>query len=402
MGKAVEQNLQRKRRGRGEGSIEQLADGRWKGWQSLGKRPDGSRRRTAVYGRTKGEVLAKLRDNLGAAQRGTLADPGKVTTGEWLTGWLELKKPNLADTSHEQYKQHVDIHLAPVVGAVPLGKLRPPQVAETYRTLSAGGVSPALLAKVAATLRAALKSAVQMGLIAVNPALAVEKPRGGPKAEMAVWSPDELCLFRQAVRGDKLESLYLVAIDTGARQGELLALAWECLDLEAGTARIVRSLQERSGVHKLKETKNKSSRRVVRLSPETVKSLADLRDRTITAGFYKSDGPVFADRKGGWLRKSNLRNRGFLPAIKRSGLKPIRFHDLRHSAATNWLLGGANIKAVSRRLGHADPHITLTVYSHYLPEMDDRIIELSQKTLAENGNQTATSTKRPLEDQPIK
>jgi integrase len=154
-------------------------------------------------------------------------------------------------------------------------------------------------------------------------------------------------------------------------------------------------LQGRSGKHNLKATRNRTSRRTARLAPETVESLNGLRKRAVASGVYGPDKPVFADCDGGFLRKSNLQRRHFDPAVTRAGVKSLTFHGLRHTAASTWLAGVASIKAVSARLGHTDANATQQVYSHLLPDDDQRIIEVSRKTLfapaAKNGNQMTTS-----------
>src|SRR5262249_53804000 len=145
------------RRGRGEGSIQQLEDGRWKAWLSLGKTAVGKRRRKAVYGKTKQEVQKKLRELLGQRDRGLLADCGKLTGAEGFGRWLALVKPDLADGTHENYEGHVRNHLAPHLGPVPLARLDRLQVADLYQRLAAAGVSDAMRAKLATTLRTSLK-----------------------------------------------------------------------------------------------------------------------------------------------------------------------------------------------------------------------------------------------------
>src|SRR5262249_44802091 len=124
------------RRGRGEGSIQQLEDGRWKAWLSLGKNAAGKGRRMALYGKTKQEVQKELREVLGQRDRGLLADGGKITCGEWFTRWLNLVKPDLADGTHENYEGHVRNHLTPHLGTVPRARLDRLQVADLYQRLA--------------------------------------------------------------------------------------------------------------------------------------------------------------------------------------------------------------------------------------------------------------------------
>jgi integrase len=154
------------------------------------------------------------------------------------------------------------------------------------------------------------------------------------------------------------------------------------VDFATGTISVLRSLEERNGIHRLKDVKTPSSRRRIRVSSATMTALNKHRRQQLAKGFYREAGPVFSDGDGGWLRKSNTNRDSFLKCLKRAGLPRIRFHDLRHSAASLMLLGGINVKAVSVTLGHADIGTTLNIYSHFMPEMAEQRAAVMQKILA--------------------
>ena len=194
-------------------------------------------------------------------------------------------------------------------------------------------------------------------------------------------------LLLAEAKGDRLEALYVLAVSTGMRQGELLGLQWEDIDLDRGTVQIRHQLHELAGQHALVEPKTAKSRRRVDLPALAVVALMEHRERMRTQGFSVGEGYVFTDTKGGPLRKSNLLRRSFVPLLDlrntREALrtqdvaedalpKPlprIRFHDLRHTAATLHLASGTHPKVVQEMLGHSTISMTLDTYSHTVPSM---------------------------------
>jgi integrase len=180
--------------------------------------------------------------------------------------------------SYDQIEQHVRLHIEPHAGPLPMAQLRAAHVQELFGKLKAGGVSGAMLPKIMTTLRMALKDAVGLNLLSVNPAAAVRRPRDGAgKEEIRPWDAAQARRFLEAARRDRLHALYVLALDSGMRQGELFALHWPEVDW-AGAVRVVRSLQYRAGGLRLKETKNKHSRRRVGLPAETMACLLEHRE----------------------------------------------------------------------------------------------------------------------------
>jgi integrase len=244
-------------------------------------------------------------------------------------------------------------------------------------------MSPAMRAKVGTTLAMALTDAVEMDLIGRNPAKS--KKLGKPKVKTPEIHPldtDQARAFLTATVADRLHALYVLALDTGMRQGELFALHWPEIDFDNNVVTIKQSLEERDGHHRLKEPKTSSSRRRIEVTPATIAALNAHRQQMLKKGLYRPDGPVFVDTEGNWLRKSNVRRRSFNKALKTAGLPPIRFHDLRHTAATLMLLSGINVKAVAAALGHSKASTTLNIYAHRLPMMDKERVNAMQRILA--------------------
>jgi integrase len=238
-------------------------------------------------------------------------------------------------------------------------------------------LAPATVRKIHSTLHKALSQAVSDGLVPRN-AADVKAPRPAPD-EMHPLSEEEARTFLETAQasGDRFEALYVVAITTGLRRGELLGLRWKDADLERGTLRVGRALVREGGRHALGETKTKRGRRQVNLTPRTVSALKGHRKRQLEetmrlAGLYKDHGLIFASTVGTPVNPENLVKRSFKPLLKSGGLPEIRFHDLRHTCATLLLGQGVHPKIVQELLGHATIAMTLDTYSHYLPSMGDQ------------------------------
>jgi integrase len=178
----------------------------------------------------------------------------------------------------------------------------------------------------------------------------------------------------EAVRDDRLEALYVVAVTAGLRRGELQGLKWRDLDLEAGMLQVRRTLSEPRGGYTFEAPKSGKGRNI-RLTQRAVAVLREHRKRQLEermqhAGLFSDHGLVFPSQVGTPLSGGNL-NRAFKATLQRAGLPEIRFHDLRHTCATLLLRQGVNPKFVQELLGHADISLTLNVYSHVLPDMGD-------------------------------
>lgn len=194
---------------------------------------------------------------------------------------------------------------------------------------------------------------------------------------MRPLSEDEARAFLEAARGERFEALYVLAITTGLRRGELLGLHWDDVDLERRTVRVGRALVREGGRHILGDTKTRRGRRQVNLTPRTVSALRayrknQLEEKMRLAGLYEDQGLVFATRTGTRVDPGHLVKCSFKPLLKKAGLPDIRFPDLRHSCATLLLGRGVHPKLVQELLGHATIAMTLDTYSHYLPSMGDQ------------------------------
>lgn len=248
-----------------------------------------------------------------------------------------------------------------------MAKLTPQHVQGMYSAMERGGASGKMRQHVHGVLRKALGQAVKWDMLPRNVCGVVDAPRAA-KPTMQALSPQQVGQFLRAAESDRLYALYVLAITTGMRQGELFALHWQDVDLNAKRVVVKHTLSEVRGKLWLAEPKTAKSRRTVQLTQTAVDALHEHRKRMLAEGHAGND-LVFCNQEGGLMRKSNVRRRSFEPLLKAAGLPRIRFHDLRHTAATLLLGQGTHPKLVQEQLGHANIAITLDTYSHVLPSM---------------------------------
>lgn len=371
---------------RGDGSVYQRKDGKWVGEATVGRRADGARDRRFVYADTREEAQEKLRKLLHERDRGLLADPAKQTVGEFLASWLQdVAKPTVRPRTYDCYSDIVEQHIKPALGGVRLSKLSPQHLQRFYREKQEQGLTRTVRL-CHAVLHRALGQATKWGLIPRNPADLVDPPKV-PKKEFKPLSPEEAQRFLAAAEGDRFHALYVLAVTCGLRQGELLGLKWEDLDLERGVLQVRHQLQwvraegeERKGKKRaepkwvLTEPKSAKSRRVVSLPAVAVAVLkkhkaAQAEERLRMGEVWQDLGFVFCTSIGTPESPSNLRKRSFVPLLEKAGLPKVRFHDLRHTCATVLLAQGVHPKLVQEQLGHSQISLTLDTYSHVMPDM---------------------------------
>ncbi len=363
------------KRGNGEGSIFRRKGGGWCGQYTV-YTSEGRKRRT-LYGKTRQEVAAKLSKALADREGGLTFDAGTTTVGEYLARWLSHSvRDTVSQKTYERYESIVRVHLSPALSAIRLKALTPGHVRGLYREKLDAGLAPRTVLHIHRTLSKALKQATDDGLIPRNAAASVKPPR--PRSEeMQPLSRDQVQTFLDTVRGDRMEALYVLAVTAGLRQGELLALKWEDVDLEGAnpTLQVRRSLSETRGRRSFVTPKSGRGRHL-RLSKRAVSALrahrkCQLEERVRKAGLWEDQGLVFPSEVGTPMSGRNL-YRAFKIRVKRASLpQALRFHDLRHTCATLLLEQGVNAKFVQELLGHADISLTLNTYSHVLPDMGD-------------------------------
>jgi integrase len=364
------------KRGNGEGSISRRNNGGWMAQYAV-YTAEGRRRKT-IYGKTRKDVAAKLATALSDREDGLVFDAGTLTVEEYLERWLsDCVRDTVKASTHSSYRQLVSKHIVPTLGRIRLKTLTATHVRGLLREKLDAGLSPRTVQYIRFVLRKALDQAVADYLIPRNPVAGVKPPQVR-REEIKPLSPKQARLFLRtaAETGDGLEALFALAIHLGLRQGELLALKWEDVNLEAGTLQVRRSLSGSNGGQPVFTTpKTAKSRRQVRLTAGATEALKrhrkrQLEERLRVAGLWRDHGLVFTET-GTPLDRHNLCQRSFKPLLKKAGLPGIRFHDLRHTCATLLLTRGVHPKIVQDLLGHSTIAITLDTYSHVLPGMGD-------------------------------
>jgi integrase len=367
------------------GYIRRRSKSSWEVTMRLGRDPltGRYRRRFMAVKGTKKDAERVLAEALHQHDTGIDVNPGKLTVAEYLRRWLrDYAAHNVSASTLARYTGIVEHHLVSQLGELHLKNLRPAHIQAAYgRALAEGGRADGRRGSLSARtviqhhriLREALKHAVEWQLVARDPSVGVRPPRA-QRQEMRVLSSDEARHLLEVASGSSFRPIIYVALATGARLGELLALRWSDLDLEEGMMRITRTAQYVSGQGIIFTTpKTHRSARPVALSPDTVAVLKEhrrvqLQQRLALGPAYRDDDLAFASGTGHPASRSNVRT-AFLRLTRKAGFDGLRFHDLRHTAATLMLAGGVHPKIVSERLGHATISITLDTYSHVLPDM---------------------------------
>ena len=374
--------------GNGEGSIyEHKRNGKKVGYRGAYwiHTADGPKRRY-VQGKTRAEVNQKLTKAMANRNGGFIFDAGSLTLGEYLERWLmNCVRGTVRSSTFEGHKHIIRPYVIPALGRLKLKSLNPTHVRNLYREKLDSGLSAATVRKMHGILSKALKQAVLDGLVPRNVCEAVKPPKVERK-EINPLDKEQARALIEVASGDRLEALYVLAVHTGMREGELLGLKWEDVDLERGVLRLRHGLVREGGKTALGDLKTPKSRRSVRLTRAAVEALRSHLERQLeemerTGSLYQSGGLVFATQTGSLINPSNLRNRSFKPLLKRAGLRDICFHDLRHTCATLLLSQGTHPKLVQELLGHATIAMTLDTYSHFLPSMGDQTVRAMEAAL---------------------
>jgi integrase len=362
------------RRGNGEGGISRRKDGLYMARYTV-ETATGKKRKT-IYAKTRQEAAEKLTKAMADRDGGLIFDDENLSVGEYLDTWLKGLTGSVRQSTLDGYEIAVRVHIKPALGRLKLKKLTPAHVASFYQDKLTAGAAPASVNKLHVTLHKALDQAVKWNMIPRNVSEAVKAPRPASN-EMLTLSANQVRTMLRAAQGDRLEALYVLAVHTGMRQGELLALKWPDVDLRDGRVSIRRTITKSGGRLLLGEPKTAKSRRTITLTTGSLNALRAHRKRQLEemmqrTGLWQDHGLVFASEAGTLINPTNLRKRHFASLLKRAGLPAdTRFHDLRHTCATLLLGKGIHPKFVQELLGHANIAITLDTYSHVIPGMGD-------------------------------
>lgn len=359
------------RRGHGEGSVYQLPDGRWVTAVSLGY-VGGKRKRKVLYGKTRKEVVEKLKKLERDIDAGLQATDERQTVEQFVTHWLsDVVAQRVRPKTLHSYKQVTRLHVVPLLGSKRLTKLTPQDIQAVLSQKREEGLSPRTVAYIRAVISMMLEQALKWGLVSRNVAKLVSPPKGkGATFQPLSFAQSKHLL--ESIKGERFEAIYQVALLLGLRRGEVLGLKWEDVDLERRTLSIRRAVTEISGTIHISEPKTATSRRVLPLPEILAVALRARRaeqeaEWALVGKPEKEEGYLFATRNGTPYHPRNM-VRAFHTLLKRAGLPRVRFHDLRHSCAS--FLAAANVppRVAMEILGHSDIRLTMELYSHVFDE----------------------------------
>jgi integrase len=357
------------RRKPGEGSISKRLNGTWQGQLQI----KGVRR--TVYGKTRSAVVAKLNDLKVQVHQagGGLPNAGGRTLNDLLDAWLETKAHSLKPRTLFDYRSECDRYIRPALGNLPLQNVTPHRIQQVLNGFQAEGHAR-VARQVYRRLSQALDLAVRWDWLAVNPCRKVDNPVYRPKRKV-MWSVDQMRAFLEGTRDHWLYPLWVTAVGTGCRLGELLALTWDDVDLSAGTLSVTKSVQTLDGERIVTTPKTASGVRTLSIPPEVVRVLkrhqaAQAEQRLQMGRHWEGEDLVFTSRSGEPLAQSTVQWT-MHQECDRLELPRLTPHGLRHLHASVLLSEGLSIPDVSRRLGHASPAITMTTYAHVV-RADDR------------------------------
>ena len=349
-----------------------------------GRDESGKRKQRFRNATTKKEARQLLLQMQRELEEGML-DPSKASLGDYLQDWLrDVVRHRVATRTFERYESVLRCHVIPQLGGVRLAALRPDQVQRRYGEMLDQGMSPATVQKTHGALHSALRHAVRMRMIPRNPSddLVLPKIR---RPEIKPLSEEEIARMLAVAEGTNVGAALLTLLTTGMRRGEVLALRWEDVDFERRTVAVRRTLEQSSQGIALKEPKTRRSARIIALPSATVDALrshkAKQAEARLTTGpAFNHSGLVFPGPRGDLWRPDNF-GAACHKVFKRAELS-CRLHDLRHTQATLLLQQGVHPKVVQERLGHANVSITLDIYSHVAPHMQEEAAARIDEALA--------------------
>ncbi len=367
-----------KKRSHGEGSIYKLPSGKWHGQLSIGPK------RISYTARTRNEVAAWIHKTTDQINQGLTYQAAKITVGEYLSNWLANNENNVRPRTYKYYQSICETRLRPAFGHIPLKDLTTDRIQATYDHWKQDGISPHVINKAHTILHNALQRAEQTGLIVRNVSTHARPPKT-PQEEMKFWTDTQANQFLITARPNRLYALYYLALITGMREMELLGLKCQDLDKRNGVIYINRQLTRSGG--KFAELKTKAAKRAIKIGEGTLAVLNEhyklnIQEMNIAGDQWQENDLIFTSTIGTPLNYKNMIERSFKPLVRAAGVPMIRFHDLRHTAASLMLSRGVSIFIVSKILGHARPSITSDIYGHLVPGSMNGIGDMMDEMIA--------------------
>ena len=363
----------------------------WEARVTVGHDPiTGKQVQRSITGKTQKEVAQKMREMAVEVDQGTYQAPSKMTLGDWLETWKKEYTGDVKPSTVYLYSRNIDQYIIPWLGAVKLAELTPLQVQTLYNRLlkpdqkEVRPLSAKTVRNVHGVLHKALEQAVQVGYMRTNPASACKPPRV-TKAEIKPLDASQISAFLKVAQGHPHEYLYQITMFTGLRQGEVLGLTWDCLDMERGTLLVKQQLrreQKKGGKYYFSPPKNNKAR-VLTLAPTVLRlfRLQKIRQNGMRAKageLWQESNLIFSNAVGSYLSYRTVYD-CFKRLMVKIGAPSTRFHDLRHTYAVMAIQSGDDIKTVQENLGHATAAFTLDVYGHVTAQMKQASADRMEK-----------------------
>ena len=357
----------------------QRKDGLWEVRYSAGLKPDGKPNIKSLYGKTSEEVAEQLRAITASIDADTYIEPQKMMLEQWLDIWLKEYCGAIKPGTLKTYSDNVKNHIAPALGRVQLYELQPHAVQTFINGLQRGRrpLSAKTVKNIHGTLCKALSEAVRVRYIATNPANGCILPKV-QRDDIKPLEAEEIQRFTEAIRGDASEDVFFIALNTGMRLSEILGLRWSRIDFQTGLIKVDAQLMIKRGKDSertLGPTKN-GKPRIFKAVPAVLDRLKVIQRKQkewkIKAGPVWANDPdlVFTDEAGREIPHATIEHR-FTRIMERLGITGHRFHDLRHTFATEAIRAGVDVKTISETLGHASTAFTLDVYAGVTSAMMD-------------------------------
>ena len=370
---------QRKRgkRAHGTGSIFRRPERKGKQWIAQIVLEHGRTRQR--YFNTEGEAADALNEMLYEHKRGMLVTEKDQTVRQHFEHWLEIHRSKIRRTTYLGYSRMLKKHIVPMIGQLSLQRLSAQDLDTLYARKLEEGLSPRTIGDIHGVIHLALKQAVRWRLIARNVSEDVSPPRDTQLHERQTLTPEQAQQLLATASGHRLEAMITLALATGMRRGELLALRWHDLDFKQKRLHVRRSANRLPGGYRVTDPKTASGKRTITLPQFVLEALGQHRIRQLEVKLkagpkWEEHDLVFCNIYGRFLNSASLQVL-FSSLLKKAGLPHMRFHDLRHSAATMLLAMGVPIKVVQELLGHSDISTTLNVYGHVLASMQQEAME---------------------------